>query len=118
MYYAAKGAAALGVGMLAGKMLGGNKAAMITNSSLTVTAHDLIKQFAAANLSSVPVGMYPTLGRVGGMRGMPGGRVLPPLPQMQSLRRYSGSTSDQVYTGAVSALRMYPSANARDNANR
>lgn len=96
-YYVAKGALAFGAGMLAKKAIGAAKAAHMVQGSLTVTLHDLAKNFLTTNVPSVTLGKYPgvPVPMPQGLRGMPGGRVLPPLPASQSLRAYtSGATRE------------------------
>ena len=82
-YYATKGAAAVGIGMLLKKMMGSARAARVVEGSLTVTIHDAMKQFMTANVPSVTLGMYPQpSSRLGmytgptGLRGMNPGKVI------------------------------------------
>lgn len=91
-YYAAKGALAVGAGMALTKVIGANKAAHVTEGSLIVTLHGLMARIVAANVSSVPLGMYPQKS----LGFMPGGRVMPAMASQRSLRgigMYSGSGS-------------------------
>jgi len=71
-YYAAKGALAVVASMGAAKVIGAATAARIAEGSLTVTLHGLMARLIAANMSSVPLGMY-TGARLG---NSPGGKVL------------------------------------------
>jgi len=110
LYYAAKGAAAIGAGLLLNKVIGHSKAAHVVDASLTVTAHDLIKHFAAANLSSVPVGAYTA-----------GGQVVGRLPQANSLRpgalgysRSAGERNAFATLAPAQQLRQYVGAGARE----
>jgi hypothetical protein len=72
-YYAAKGLAAIGIGMAAKKLIGANRAAQLVEGSLTVTAHDLMKQLVTSNFAGV------TLGYASPARQMPF------VPQSQAL---------------------------------
>lgn len=71
-YYAAKGALAVVASMGAAKIIGAPKAVRIAEGSMTVTLHGLMARLIAANVSSVPLGMY-TGARLG---NSPGGKVL------------------------------------------
>lgn len=77
-YYAAKGALAVGTGMALAKVIGANKAARVAEGSLTVTLHELMATFLAAQVSSVPMGAY--------VNRMPGGKILPMMPVTRTLR--------------------------------
>lgn len=78
LYFAAKGALAIGGGLLLKKAIGMNKAAAVVEGSLTVTLHDAMVAFASMNIPSIALG------------NMPGGRILPPLPASQSLHSVGG----------------------------
>ncbi len=72
LYYAVKGAAALGLGLIAKKAIGASKAGHIINGSLTVTMHDAMKQFIAGNMGgAVTLGNFnsglPVRGKIPGM---------------------------------------------------
>ena len=71
-YYAAKGFLAVAASVAASKVVSADKAARIAEGSLTVTLHGLMARLIAANVSSVPLGMY-TGARLG---NSPGGKVL------------------------------------------
>jgi hypothetical protein len=57
-YYAAKGAAAIGLGMLLRRVIGAQKAGRMVEGSLTVTLHDMAKSIVGANMTSVQLGGY------------------------------------------------------------
>lgn len=73
-YYAAKGAFAIGAGMLLRRFLHGN-ATRVAEGSLVVTLHDLAKQVIATNATTVPMGRFipPQINRI----AMNPGRTVP-----------------------------------------
>lgn len=58
-YYLGKGAGAIALGLALRKVMGAVKADHMVQGSLIVTLHDLMKDFVATNVTSVPLGMYP-----------------------------------------------------------
>lgn len=107
-YYAAKGAVAIGLGIVGRKVLGA-KAAQMVEGSLIVTMHDLAKQFIANS------GMAVNLG------GVNPAQVLPPLPVSQNLRAYVPGASRLMQPRGVSqsaGLSAYVSAASRETARR
>ena len=99
-YYAAKGALAIALGIVARKALGA-KAARMVEGSLTVTMHDAAKQFIAGS------GMGITLGAAA--------QQLPPLPVSRRLRGDMG----EYVSGPRNRSNMgeYVSAGAREGAS-
>lgn len=102
-YYAAKGAAAVGIGMLLKRVVGASKAGRMVEGSLTVTLHDLAKVIVASNMSSVKLG-YAGAGRNAGT-----------LPQAQRQLKGTGA-----YVSGVTPLGAYISggSSGRNNAMR
>lgn len=56
--YLTKIVGAVGLGMLAGKLVGGSTAAKMTMGALTVMIHGILRELVATNLPQVPLGMY------------------------------------------------------------
>lgn len=106
-YYLAKGAFTVALGVLAKKALGA-KAGTMTEGALAVLMHDGMKQFVQGSGMALPLGF------------MPGGRVLPPLPMSQTLRKYVGPQNNpaSLPMPGRGALRMYVPASQRENAIR
>lgn len=107
MYYGMKAAAAIGVGMIGRKFLGG-RAAQVVEGSLTVTMHDALKQFVQGS------GMSITLGA-----NSPGGQVVGPLPASQRLRAYvPGAPGGTTMLQRQPGMHAYVSAGSRESAYR
>lgn len=84
-YYAAKGAAAVGLGMLLRKVIGAQKAGRMVEGSLTVTLHGLAQALVATSLPSVGMGKY-----ISGYALNPGrsaGGTLPPSASPMAIAR-------------------------------
>lgn len=65
-YFAAKGAFAIAAGLLLRRFMHGTAGRMV-EGSLTVTIHDLAKQFISTNATSVPMGRFIPGGQIGAM---------------------------------------------------
>lgn len=93
-YYATKAATAIGAGLLLRRFLKHN-AGRIVEGSLTVTMHDMAKQFLANNATSVPLGAFVrNAGPVSRLGVMNPGRVVSP-------RVMSGGLGQFVSNGAA-----------------
>ena len=99
-YYAAKGAAAVGLGMLLRKAIGASRAAQVVEGSLTVTMHDAMKQFIGTNVTSLPLGAYPRV-QPQRLNGLNPGRVVQ-LPAARGMGMHVAPTGMGAYLNAAS----------------
>jgi hypothetical protein len=95
-YFAAKGAIAIGLGLLLKKMVGAAKANQLVEGSLTVTLHELGKTIIATNAPSISMGRYV---------GMAGARQLGPMQPIRGLP--SNVRSMGAYVGTPSRARQF-----------